>query len=125
MVTQMKNQDPSKPMDSSQMRIAIQNLIDNGLRYTPTGGTITVRAYPAEHAVVIEVEDSGEGIAESDLTRIFDRFYRAEKHRPTTGGTGLGLAITKRIVELHGATIVATSPRGALFRIHFPVSTAS
>lgn len=116
---------PAVAIDSSQMRIALQNLIDNGLRYTPTDGAITVRAYPAEHAVVVEVEDSGEGIAESDLARIFDRFYRSEKHRPTTGGTGLGLAITKRIVELHGATIVAISPRGALFRIRIPVSSAS
>jgi two-component system, OmpR family, sensor kinase len=91
----------------------LRNLIDNALRYTEPGGTITIAVLGGSGACTIEVRDTGPGIEPADLPRIFDRFYRGEKSR---GGAathaGLGLAIVKRIVDLHGGTIEASSRPG-------------
>ena len=81
----------------------LNNLIDNALRYTPDGGRVTVRAHDDVHAVWLEVEDSGPGIAPTERERVFDRFYRVLGSR--ADGSGLGLAIVKEIAQKHAATV--------------------
>ncbi|MEZ4701971.1 MAG: HAMP domain-containing sensor histidine kinase [Rhodothermales bacterium] len=93
--------------DIALVERAISNLIDNALRHTPAGGS--VRIIPTNDAgyVRVEVADTGAGIPEADLLRVFDRFYRVEKSRAPeeNGGAGLGLAIAQKIVELHGSAL--------------------
>jgi two-component system, OmpR family, sensor kinase len=99
--------------DVGLMERVLRNLIENALRYTPLGGSVTVSASPASQGALVEVSDTGAGIPAAELPRIFERFYRVEKSRDLAGGSaGLGLAITKRIVELHGSTISANSEPG-------------
>ena len=111
------------------LREMINNLLDNALRYTPDEGRVTARVRAEGDAVVLEVEDSGIGIAPDEARRVFDRFYRVEG----TGveGSGLGLAIVREIAELHEAT-ASLSPRlagdgttpiaGAVARVVFPAA---
>lgn len=93
--------------DLTLFRRAINNLISNALKYTADGGSVEVSAKPMDEKFIrITVKDTGEGIPESDLPRIFDRFYRVDRMRSKhSGGTGLGLAIVKSIVELHGGSV--------------------
>ena len=92
------------------MRQVLSNLLNNALRYTPHGGTITLSLSQQNGQTVICVQDSGAGIAADHLSHIFDRFYRADESRSRdTGGTGLGLAITKALVEAHEGTIEVDS----------------
>ncbi len=99
----------------------LDNLIDNALRFTPAGGTVTVFLRPEEDGVLsITVADSGSGIAAEDLAHVFERFYRAApRESAATGGAGLGLAIAQRIVELHGGRIEVESAPGAGSRFRF------
>lgn len=103
------------------LRELLNNLVDNALRYTPSGGIVTGRIVPMVDALILEIEDSGIGISEADADKVFERFYRAED----TGreGSGLGLAIVREIAELHGAT-AALRPnpkgRGSIARVVFP-----
>lgn len=87
---------------------ALENLIQNALRYTPAGGTVTVALSHEDQTITVRVTDTGCGIAEQDLPYIFDRFYRVERDQRSEGA-GLGLAITKSILELHGSKIEARS----------------
>ncbi|GAB4479057.1 MAG: hypothetical protein Kow0088_19570 [Anaerolineales bacterium] len=110
-----------------QIRRMVYNLVDNAIKYTPSGGWVKVRLYcqPASRQPILEVEDNGFGIPSHYLPHIFERFYRAEATRPrygTTRGSGLGLAIVKAIVDTHGGKITAHSQvgKGSLFRIEFP-----
>ncbi len=108
--------------DPHQISRVIVNLLHNAIKFTPEGGRIGVRAFQGEgDEVVIEVWDTGVGIAPEDLPRIFERFYRADRARGGSG-TGLGLAIAKHIVEAHGGRIWAESApgRGATFRFTLP-----
>jgi two-component system sensor histidine kinase TctE len=119
------------PVDGNPvlMREALNNLIDNALRYTPRGGSVTVRVLATTEHHIVEVEDCGRGIGPDDQARIFDRFYRVLGH-DESGGSGLGLAIVREIAEQHGAQISVTSPvpdgaggkprRGSRFTITFP-----
>lgn len=93
--------------DLTLFRRAINNLISNALKYTGEGGQVEVQARDHEEKWIrIAVKDTGEGIPEGDLSRIFDRFYRVDRMRSKhSGGTGLGLAIVKSIVELHGGVV--------------------
>ncbi len=102
---------------------AISNLIDNALRYTPSGGLVRITPSDEGDAVGIQVSDSGYGIPPEDLPHIFERFYRVEKSRARhKGGTGLGLAITKKLVELHGSTLNVQSAvnEGTTFSFALP-----
>jgi PAS domain S-box-containing protein len=115
---------PEAAVDEARMNQAIDNLIDNAMQFTPQGGTITLRTYMESERVVVEVKDTGSGIAPEDLPHIFDRFYRGDKARTQiTGGAGLGLSIAQRIVELHGSTIEVDTEvdRGSTFRIRLPI----
>ncbi len=105
---------------------AVENLIENALRYTPAGGKIAVEVIRDTGNIAVRVSDTGCGIPEAELPRIFERFYRLEKSRKDDGGAGLGLAIVKRIVELHGSTIQAVSKpnAGTTFSFQLPVAAA-
>ena len=91
----------------------VDNLIDNAVKYTPSEGSITIRWEASPEEVIFHVEDTGPGIPERHLSRIFERFYRVDRARSRElGGTGLGLAIVKHLVqEMHG-TIRAASQVG-------------
>jgi signal transduction histidine kinase len=118
---------PELLVDRARLRQAIHNLMDNALRHTPEGGTITVSVEQSPDAVEIRVQDTGEGISAEQLPHIFDRFYRADDARSRDrGGTGLGLAIARANVEAHGGTVSVTSPgvgQGSTFTISLPNPT--
>jgi len=104
---------PLVAADIGMIDRVLKNLIENSLRYTPSGGTIKVTLTPAARHVTVQVSDTGCGIDTEDLPRIFDRFYRGEKNRgDASGNAGLGLAIAKRILELHDSSIAVTSRPG-------------
>jgi two-component system sensor histidine kinase VicK len=102
---------PSITADKARIQQVITNIISNSIKYTPDKGTISVRTtVDGADKINIIVKDSGIGIPDEDLPRIFDRFYRVEKSRTqNTGGTGLGLAIAKEIIEAHGGNIYVNS----------------
>jgi signal transduction histidine kinase len=100
-------------MSPQEIGRVLQNLLDNALRYTPSGGHVRVQAECQGSEVLVSVADSGPGIPAEDLPRVFDRFFRGEHSRTRTGfdqgGAGLGLAIAKGMVEAHGGAIWAES----------------
>jgi len=99
-------------------------LIDNAVKYTPSGGSITVSLNRNGNSAVAEFHDNGIGIATEDLPHIFDRFYRADKARSREfGGVGLGLSIALWVAEAHGGSIeVQSSPgAGSVFRVRIPL----
>ena len=99
--------------DKSKLQQVFSNLIDNAIKYNPEGTRIKVYTKEAESSVTFFVEDSGTGIAQEHLPRLFERFYRIDKERSReTGGTGLGLAIVKHIVEAHESVIAVKSTVG-------------
>lgn len=103
---------PTAPVavDAGRIRQVVSNLLNNALRHTPAGGTITLALKQNDGSAEIRVTDTGEGISAEHLPHLFDRFYRADGSRSRdTGGTGLGLAITKALVEAHGGVISAES----------------
>lgn len=94
--------------DPERVHQVLSNLLDNAMRHSPDGGTITLAARRQNGSVTIEVEDEGPGIDEDDASRLFERFYRSDRARSADGGgSGLGLAIARWIVELHGGAIRA------------------
>jgi two-component system heavy metal sensor histidine kinase CusS len=100
---------------------ALSNLIDNSLRFTPDGGEILITAETHPTRAEISVRDTGPGIAPQHLSRVFDRFYRADSAR-SAGGTGLGLALVKSITDLHGgsAKIASEEGHGTTITLTFP-----
>lgn len=106
------------------LRQAITNLLTNAHRYTPQGGTIAVRLAAVNRWAVLQIKDNGTGIKAEDLSRIFDRFFRADRVRSRqTGGFGLGLAIARQIVEAHDGeiTVQSTPNQGSTFAIRLPM----
>ena len=111
--------------DPERMVQVLGNLLDNALRHTPQGGSVTLASKGVDDKwVEFVVQDSGEGIEPKHLSHVFDRFYRADTARNReTGGSGIGLAIAKALVEAHGGGISADSPgrgRGATFTVRLP-----
>lgn len=89
------------------------NLLHNSIKFTPQDGMITVRLRTLDNRVEVEIKDNGIGIAEDDLPRIFERFYKVDKARSTSGGgSGLGLSLVKKIVDIHDGSITITSRPG-------------
>ncbi|WP_406491200.1 HAMP domain-containing histidine kinase [Streptomyces sp. NBC_01604] len=109
--------------DPVRMRQALGNLVSNALRHTPAGGTVTLAARGDGDSVLLEVADTGSGMAPDDLAHVFDRFWRAEKSRSRrTGGSGLGLPIVRHLVAAHGGTAEVTSEpgTGSVFTLRLP-----
>jgi signal transduction histidine kinase len=106
---------------------AVANLVDNALKHTPHGGTVTLQTQLDDGRVLIRVADSGRGIAAHDLEHLFDRLYTGSGARGDADGKGLGLAIVKRIVELHcGDVSVASEPdRGTEVTVRLPAAAAA
>ncbi len=101
---------------------ALDNLVENAIKYTPSGGRVVVRAYCQQQEAIVSVADNGPGISEQDLPRVFEKFFRARQHQDHTG-TGLGLAIVKSIVERHQGRVWAESQanQGSTFSIALPL----
>ncbi|ABO68000.1 MULTISPECIES: two-component system histidine kinase PnpS [Geobacillus] len=109
--------------DRNRLKQILINLLANALAYTPEHGQVAVEAEEKEKEVLIHVKDTGIGIEEKEIPRIFERFYRIDKARSRdSGGTGLGLSIVKHLVEAHHGYITVASEvgRGTVFTIHFP-----
>ena len=113
------------PADRDEMAQVLVNLLDNAIAYTPPGGTVTLSASETRETVTLSVTDTGIGILSHDISRLFERFYRADKARSrASGGTGLGLSIVKHIVENHGGTVAVESEynKGSVFSFTLPKS---
>jgi two-component system OmpR family sensor kinase len=108
--------------DPDRVEQAIENLVANALRHTPSGGTITLSATQADGTATLSVSDTGSGIAPIHLPHVFDRFYKADASRAAeSAGSGLGLSITKAIIERHGGTIrVVSQPGQTTFIVQLP-----
>src|SRR5918996_10103 len=107
--------------DETQLTSMFSNLVENAVKYTPVGGRVEVTAESDESEVVVRVSDTGIGIPEKSLARIFERFYRVDKARSKeTGGTGLGLSIVRHIAENHGGRVTVKSvlSEGSTFTVH-------
>ena len=134
LVATLNHQLPPALGDEDRLVQVLTNLLDNAVKYTPAGGTITVSARqgsqpgPAEPplgSIELSVSDTGIGIPEPDRPRVFERFYRVDKARSRElGGTGLGLAIVKHIVEGHGGQVwvEANEPKGSRFMVRLSIS---
>ena len=114
--------------EPAMLAAVIRNLLDNALRFTPRGGTIDVGIYRQDDAAILQIEDTGPGIAPTDMDQIFEPFFRGS--RPEGEGTGLGLSIVKRIVDSLGGAIVlenitGTSRSGLRATIQLPIAGGS
>ncbi len=113
------------PGNPDSLRILVRNLLDNGVKYTPAGGTVDLSVHATSEGALVTVEDSGPGIPEKDRTRVLDRFYRASGAGTT--GSGLGLAIVKAIAEMHHAVVTLDESQrlgGLRVRVAFGVPPA-
>ena len=114
--------------DETRLREVLYNLLDNSLKYTQPGGKICLQAQRSGEEIALSVSDTGLGISETDLPRVFERFYRADKARSRElGGTGLGLSIVKHIAQMHGGRVEAESKlgRGTTVRVLLPLDGSS
>jgi len=110
--------------DEIKLSLAISNIVDNGIKYTPDGGTVKVVVDADHQYAYITIQDTGIGIPEEEQSRIFTRFYRVDKTRDReTGGTGLGLSISYSAVLLHGGSIRVNSrpDEGSVFIVRIPI----
>ncbi|HXG42406.1 MAG TPA: ATP-binding protein, partial [Dehalococcoidia bacterium] len=118
----LPSQLPTVQGDAERLERAVLNLLDNAIKFTPAGGSVTVAAGETDGGVLVTVRDTGVGIEPGDLPRVFERFYKADRSRRRPGA-GLGLAIVKHIVEAHGGRVWAESAagQGATFTIFLPL----
>ena len=111
--------------DRDRLIQILLNILDNAVKFTPEGGTITVTASPgAEEDLVVRIADTGVGISKGEIPRLGERFYRADKTRSRgLGGTGLGLSIVKHLMNVHQGRMVIESSlgRGTTVSLHFPL----
>ena len=117
---------PSVNIDAARIGQVLQNLVGNAIKYTPDGGEITVSTRQDRDEIWIQIEDTGLGIPEEELPRIFDKFYRVQtKDRQDIQGNGLGLAIVKAVVEEHGGSIEVESEvgQGSCFSFCLPLAS--
>jgi signal transduction histidine kinase len=115
---------PCALVDSDRLDQALRNLLHNGVRHTPPGGIVVVALRVEEHAVILQVKDTGEGIAPTEIPHIWERFYRSESSRTNMGsGTGLGLALVKEWTEAMGGSVAVESAvgEGSCFTLRLPL----
>jgi signal transduction histidine kinase len=110
--------------DADRLRQVFVNLLDNGVKYTPSGGRVTVRLTPGQDSVLVEVSDTGMGVPAADLPHIFDPLFRGEQADRAATGTGLGLTIVRTILAQHEAEIQvqSESERGTTFSFDLPIA---
>ena len=114
---------PAVKADQYEITRALVNLVENGVKYSPAGGTLEIRTYGSKGDVVVEVSDKGMGIPVAELPHVFDPFFRGKgSERVHSVGRGLGLSVTKKIVEIHQGTVVVESVvgQGSTFRVLLP-----
>jgi signal transduction histidine kinase len=114
---------PEEPVeldgDATRIRHALDNLLDNAIKFTPAGGSVRLRLTSDIDGLVVAVEDSGIGIPQEDIPHLFERFYRG-RNSSGIAGSGLGLAIVKAIVEIHhGQVIVSSTNHGTKVEMQF------
>jgi len=123
LITKVPSLLPRVTGDRDLLSLAMYNLVENALKYTSANDSVEVRALEDGKAVVVEVADSGTGIASEDLSKIFEELYRGSNAR-STEGSGLGLALVNRIISLHGGQIQVRSrqdgPHGTVFTVRLP-----
>jgi two-component system, OmpR family, phosphate regulon sensor histidine kinase PhoR len=115
---------PALPGDADSIERLVLNLLDNAIKYNQPDGEVRVRLSQADQHAVLEVSDTGIGIPQESLGRIFERFYRVDKGRARDdGGTGLGLAIVKHVAQAHGGQVDVESRagKGTTFRVRLPL----
>ncbi len=117
---------PNIAGDEDRLSQVFTNLVENAIKHTPTGGTVTLRAQTQDNGILITVHDTGEGIPAEDLPRVFERFYQVDKSRQHRAGVGLGLTITQQIINAHKGRIWAESEDGAWtqFNVWLPLPAA-
>ncbi|MDP9366288.1 MAG: ATP-binding protein, partial [Chloroflexota bacterium] len=111
--------------DPDRLEQAVRNLVANAVRHTPPGGVVLLSAAPDQESILIQVKDTGEGIATEDLPHVWERFYRAGAARDRDGGgAGLGLALVKELTEAMGGSVAAESTPGAgsCFSLRLPAA---
>ena len=126
-LAQSKNSS-SVVMDSRRVQRVLYNLVQNAIRHTPADGAIYIMARDSGDEVMVEVRDTGEGIPEEELPRLFERFYRPDQSRSRNlGGSGLGLSIARGIVEAHGGRLWVKSivGEGSTFGFALPRVTVT
>ncbi len=117
-----KSELPSVQADIARIEQVLVNLIHNGIKFTSTGGTVTLSAEAGSRLIRFAISDSGIGIPANDLPRIFERFYKADPSR-RSGGTGLGLSISKHLIEAHEGKIWAESREGKGSTFYFELGS--
>jgi signal transduction histidine kinase len=114
-------------VDRVRMAMALTNVVNNAIRFTPDGGTITIATEVRAPNVLINISDNGIGFTKDQTERIFEKFYQVEDHMTRKhGGLGIGLSISRALVEAHGGHIWAQSPglnQGATFTIAIPLAS--
>lgn len=109
-------------VDKEKIRRVIQNLVSNAIKYTGSGGCVVLRVIGGDHKVMIEVEDTGYGIPEEELPKIFESFHRVRNHQTLAVGTGLGLSIVQMLLEAHKGdiSVISETGKGSTFTVTLP-----
>jgi len=112
--------------DRARLRQAVANLVDNAIKYTPSGGRVDIEAQCVDGEVVLRIRDTGVGISTDDLQRIWDRLYRGDKSR-SQRGLGLGLSLVKAVIQAHHGRVRAVSDPhgGSVFTLTLPLPPAT
>jgi two-component system, OmpR family, phosphate regulon sensor histidine kinase PhoR len=114
----------SSEFDHTLLREVMVNLVENAIKYTPPGGTVTIRSHESENRVYVDVIDTGEGIPEAEISQVWGKFVRGKDQDLKTKGTGLGLYLVKFFIELHGGRVALASSRGKGTTATFSLPTA-
>ena len=125
MVNRLSGDLPKVMADREKLAQILLNLLDNAIKFNKSGGQVEIRARVTAGQMTLAVQDTGMGIPEADLPRIFERFYRVDKARSREmGGTGLGLSIVKHLVEAHHGTVTVHSipGQGSTFQFTLPLA---